>query len=73
MVLWDFIEQHLFPLFGTLPTEAINLGWLGEFTVVQILQLIFWLVVGGCIIHFLCYLPYRWILSLMQVKKWRGK
>ena len=73
MALWDFLEKLLFPLFGEIPPEAINMGWLGTFTITQLLQLLFWLVVGGSAIHFLCYLPYRWILSLMQVKKWKGK
>ncbi len=59
MVLWDFLEKLLFPLFGDIPSEAINMGWFGTFTITQILQLIFWLVVGGSAIHLLCYLPYR--------------
>ena len=73
MRLWDFFETQLFPLFGDLPTEAINLGILGEFTVRQILQFGFWVILGAVCFHFLLYLPYRWILSLMRVKKWRGK
>ncbi len=73
MVLWDFIETHLFPLFGSIPSDPINLGILGQFSVLQFLQFVFWAVLGGIIIHFLVYLPYRWILALMRVKRWRGK
>lgn len=60
MVLWDFIVQHIFPLFGTVPEETL-----------ADLQILFWLVLGGCIIHFLVYLPYRGILALIRVRKWR--
>lgn len=60
MVLWDFIVQYIFPLFGTIPEEA--LGYL---------ELLFWLVLGGIVIHFLVCLPYRGILALMRVRKWR--
>ena len=73
MVLWEFIETKIFPLFGTIPTEEINLGWFGTFAPLQFIQFLFWLAVGVCTIHFLYVLPYRWILSLMGVKKWRGK
>ena len=73
MVLWNFIETQIFPLFGTLPTDVINMGWLGEWSVVQILQIVFWLTVGCAVIHFLCWLPYQLILSAMQVRKWRKR
>ena len=73
MVLWEWIENQLLPLFGTVPTDPINLGILGEFSALQFLQFLFWAVLGGIIIHFLLYLPYRWILALMRVKKWKGK
>ena len=73
MALWNFMEQYLFPLFGDIPTEMINMGWFGQFSIIQILQLGFWIAIGWITIHFLVLLPYRWILSLMQVKRWRSK
>lgn len=60
MVLWDFIETYIFPLFGNVPAETL-----------EDLKVLFWIVLGSIVIHFLVYLPYRGILALMRVKKWR--
>lgn len=60
MQLWNFIEEYLFPLFGDIPADAL-----------ADLKTLFWIVLGSIIIHFLVYLPYRGILALMRVRKWR--
>ncbi len=60
MKLWDFLVQYIFPLFGTVPEKTL-----------EDLQVLFWIVLGSICIHFLVYLPYRGILALMRVKKWR--
>lgn len=60
MQLWNFIEEYLFPLFGDIPEDAL-----------ADLKTLFWIVLGSIIIHFLVYLPYRGILALMRVRKWR--
>lgn len=60
MKLWDFIVSYIFPLFGEIPADAL-----------ADLQTLFWIVLGSVIIHFLVYLPYRGILALMRVRRWR--
>jgi len=60
LTLWDFLVEYIFPLFGTVPEKAL-----------EDLQTLFWIVLGSICIHFLVYLPYRGILALMRVKKWR--
>ncbi len=62
MVLWNFIEQHLFPLFGEIPPEAL-----------EKVQMIFWITLGCVIVHALVYLPYRGMLALIHKCKWKGK
>lgn len=41
MVLWDFIEQYLFPLFGEITPCAL-----------EKVQNIFWITLGVIIVHF---------------------
>lgn len=62
MVLWDFIEQYLFPLFGEITPCAL-----------EKVQNIFWITLGVIIVHFFVFLPYKALLCLMQKCKWRGK
>lgn len=59
MALWDFIVQHLFPLFGTVPE-----------TVLEDLQSCFWCVLGLCTFHFLIVVPYKGLLALIRYRKW---
>lgn len=62
MALWDFIEQHLFPLFGEITPYAL-----------ERVRDTFWIVLGLIIVHCLLYLPYKAILCLMHKCKWKGK
>ena len=62
MVLRDFIEQHLLPLFGEIPANALDK-----------VKMLFWVVLGAVIVHLLVYLPYRAFLCLIHKCKWRGK
>jgi len=62
MVLWDFIEQKIFPLFGEITPYAL-----------ERVRDAFWIVLGVVIIHFLVYLPYKGILALMRKCNWKGK
>ena len=62
MVLWDFLVQYIFPLFGAVPEDVLT-----------DLQRCFWCILGLCCFHFLIYVPYRGILALIGFKKWRKK
>ena len=62
MPLWDFIEQHLFPLFEEITPYAL-----------ERVRDTFWIVLGVIIIHFLLYLPYKGLLCLVHKCKWKGK
>ena len=62
MVLWNFIEQKIFPLFGEISPYAL-----------ERVRDIFWIVLGVILIHFLVYLPYKGLLALMNKCKWKGK
>jgi hypothetical protein len=73
MALFDWINNELLTLFGSVPTEEINFGILGTWSCTQIISTLFWLSVASCAIHFLVCLPYQGILSLMQVRKWRKR
>lgn len=62
MVLWEFIETKIFPLFGEITPYAL-----------ERVRDTFWIVLGLIIVHFLLYLPYKAILALMRKCKWGGK
>ena len=62
MVLWEFIETKIFPLFGEISPYAL-----------ERVRDTFWIVLGVIVIHFLLYLPYKAILTLMRKCKWGGK
>ena len=62
MKLWDFIEQHIFPLFGDIPAESLEFA-----------QKIFWIFVSFAVVYFLVYLPFKGILCLMHKAKWKEK
>ena len=62
MVLWNFIERCLFPLFGEITPHAL-----------EKVQNIFWITLGAIIVHFLVFLPYKALLCLMHKCKWKGK
>lgn len=62
MVLWEFIETKIFPLFGEISPYAL-----------ERVRDTFWIVLGVIVMHFLLYLPYKAILALMRKCKWGGK
>jgi len=62
MVLWDFIEQYMFPLFGEISPYAL-----------ERVRDAFWIVLGLILIHLFLYLPYKAFLCLIQKTKWKGK
>lgn len=64
MVLYDWIAEYILPLFGVLPTEPLDLGFLGTLTIENIFQVIFWTVLGVILVDLLVILPYQWINKL---------
>ena len=62
MVLWNFIVQHIFPLFGEISSYAL-----------ERVRDTFWIVLGVIIIHFFLYLPYKALMCLLHKCKWKGK
>ncbi len=62
MPLWNFIETYILPLFGDITPYAL-----------ERVRDMFWLVLGGCIVYFLVYLPFKGILCLMHKAKWKEK
>ena len=62
MVLWEFIETKIFPLFGEITPYAL-----------ERVRDTFWIVLGLIVVHFLVYLPYKAILALMRKCGWKGK
>ena len=70
MQLWNWINEQLFPLFGEVPTQPIQLGDFGSITIEQLLQLMFWVAVGYVAIQVLVLLPYDWCMKLLRRKRW---
>lgn len=66
MKLWDWIIGWVLPLFGELPTNQIDMGQLGTWTIEQMLAVMFWLALGYVLVQTFILMPYRWIRKLCK-------
>lgn len=69
MALYDWIAEYVLPLFGDLPTVSLDLGNFGTLTIENIIQIMFWVVLGWVVINILVIIPYEWICKLMGRRK----
>ena len=62
MKLWDFIVEHILPLFGEIPAADL-----------EVVKRIFWITLGSCIVYSLVYLPFKGVLVLLKKTKWKER
>ena len=81
MILYEWILEKLLPLF--LPDKVLDFilfyvknpnidGDSHAVTVTDAIGAFLALVIGFCVVFFLCWVPFRGVLHLLNWKRWRG-